>query len=222
MARAILGFADGQNLTAASGTKVIGLLGWTNGESNAEDNLLSVVGEPYQGMSPSSTVPTVVGGYFFGNDAHTTNLGTVGQVGGSTDQAWQDGTFSGVNAAVVGMNYNTASSTNLAGYFGGNVVVTGSTTTSGNTIANGNLILGTESDAESVNMVTVSGNVEFANVTGSDAGTITVTVTNGTNGQVLILYNGTTGGGTLSLNGSTVAQGKISTFVYYGGWRGTN
>jgi hypothetical protein len=134
MARAILGFADGQNLTAATGTKVIGLLGWINGESGAEDNLLSVVGVPYPGMSPSSTVPTVVGGYFFGNDAHTTNLGTVGQVGGSTDQAWQDANITGMNAAVVGIDYNTASATDLAGYFGGNVVTTGSVTTGNHVI----------------------------------------------------------------------------------------
>jgi len=86
----------------------------------------------------------------------------------------------------------------------------------------GNLFVSTESDPESSNAVTVSGNTLFAEVTGSGSGTVAVTVTNAATGQMLYLYNNVTGM-TLTLNGSVVAQGSVGIFIYYGGnWLRTN
>ncbi len=131
-AGAVGALAYGYGSSAAAGLtgKVAGSVGFAGATGTSNYNMIGVEGatQPYGGTTAS---PISTGGYFFGQKG-TTNIGLVGQVGGSINEGWQEGNsaitggdlsgkLSGMNVAVAAINYNTASSTNLAAYFGGNV-----------------------------------------------------------------------------------------------------
>ncbi|HLX64563.1 MAG TPA: hypothetical protein VKX17_25040 [Planctomycetota bacterium] len=194
---------------------IVGVRGAAYTSSN-KTNGLNVVGVNFGGSYFHS-----VGGYFFpqAGGSGDVNLGSVSQVGGAENAGWKDAAFpNGTNVAVVGIAYGTPSATNLAGYFGGNVNVTGALTVGSFTggagsfttlTSTGNSTIGTSSAATTNSFGTGAANtVAVANTIGSTfAGS-----TNAINGASTIT-------GSLDFNGGTPAAVKniytqISTPAY--------
>ncbi len=213
-ASGLFAYVTGDNPTVVANKRIIGVGGWADAASATSTyDMLGVVGGTNPYGNTLTAAPKAVGGYFIGQSAHSVNLGSVAQVGGSTYQAWEDVTFAGDNIAVVGMNYNTPSATNLAGYFGGNVDVTGD-------FSMGNHVIATSSGtaAVSTNAVTVTDNPVFI-ITGSATATIALTMpaTPAATGDMIVVINQVTTYG--AQNGSaaeTVPAGGSRTFYYNG------
>jgi hypothetical protein len=207
----LFSYTVGNNSTVVANKRVMGVAGWADASNTTSTyNLIGVVGgtDPY-GLSAGGAVPRSIGGYFFGKSAASANLGSVAQVGGSTHQAWEDAAFTGMNVAVVGMNYNTPDANNLAGYFGGAVTVAGGVLTQ----SSENLVIAAGGP------YTLSGNSNVYELTGTPGSDQLVSLPVGAAGQVIYILNSTdnaqTINGTSRAIGVGVAYAKFATF----GWK---
>ena len=139
-------------------------------------------------------------------------MGVIGQVGGTIETSFYNSGFTGDHIAVLGMNYYTPSATNLAGYFGGNVDVTGD-------FSMGNHVIATSSGTAAVsgNAVTVTDNPVFI-ITGSATATIALTMpaTPAATGDMIVVINQTTFGAQNGTAAETVPAGGSRTFYYNG------
>jgi hypothetical protein len=130
------GSVTGISATADPGARIVALEGETNFPlgGNASNNFNGIAVFGYNAYDGNPTLGRAAGGEFDGTGG-ATEFGVIGEVGSTFHQAFQDATFANNHIAVVGMNYNTPSATNLAGYFGGNVTVNGEIMVSGGVTA---------------------------------------------------------------------------------------